>query len=272
MDVEIPVITLKKGMTPDEIPHNYSFIVAANGFFIKKKNDFYSILQKVENIDQLEKVDPFVRLNFKKFPQDKLSEIVQFFTDVYDKFDGEAVVLLYYNSEKEEWTYLVPPQEVSRAGVDYKLDDEFKKKIPSGSKLLGSIHSHAEMAAFHSGTDDKDEISFDGLHITIGNVDMTPTFSARYIVSGTEVRLRLKDVVAIPEAQYDRKLLEMVSERTGRPTLTQEKKEERTSLFDKTPRDVPFDFNDLTPEEEELLFDDEEFMAEYERRCGQCTF
>ena len=38
-----------------------------------------------------------------------------------------------------------------------------------GYTMIGDIHSHANFSAFHSGIDDKDEQSFDGLHITIGN-------------------------------------------------------------------------------------------------------
>jgi len=37
--------------------------------------------------------------------------------------------------------------------------------------LIGSIHSHGNMSAFHSTIDHMDEAHFDGLHITIGDVD-----------------------------------------------------------------------------------------------------
>jgi hypothetical protein len=59
---------------------------------------------------------------------------------------------------------IVPPktQSVTAASIKYTME-----KLP-GISIIGSIHSHASMSAFHSGVDIKDEIDFDGLHITLG--------------------------------------------------------------------------------------------------------
>jgi hypothetical protein len=37
--------------------------------------------------------------------------------------------------------------------------------------MVGTIHSHCDFSAFHSGTDERDEATFDGLHLTFGNVN-----------------------------------------------------------------------------------------------------
>jgi hypothetical protein len=59
-----------------------------------------------------------------------------------------------------------PKQRVSGAGIDYDRDSVSLE----GYDLIGTIHSHANFSAFHSGTDHDDETSFDGLHITFGHV------------------------------------------------------------------------------------------------------
>jgi hypothetical protein len=35
---------------------------------------------------------------------------------------------------------------------------------------VGTIHSHCDFGAFHSGTDHEDESTFDGLHVTFGDI------------------------------------------------------------------------------------------------------
>jgi hypothetical protein len=37
--------------------------------------------------------------------------------------------------------------------------------------MVGTIHSHCDFSAFHSGTDTFDESTFDGIHITLGHVN-----------------------------------------------------------------------------------------------------
>jgi len=37
--------------------------------------------------------------------------------------------------------------------------------------MIGTIHSHCDFSAFHSGTDQADESTFDGIHITLGHVN-----------------------------------------------------------------------------------------------------
>jgi len=56
-------------------------------------------------------------------------------------------------------------------GLRVSYDLSTLPPAPEGFELFGTIHSHAGISAFHSGTDDRDEIHFDGLHITVGNLD-----------------------------------------------------------------------------------------------------
>gem|GEM_PF-7129334 len=69
----------------------------------------------------------------------------------------------------QQWQIAVPLQSVRGLRVSYDLST--LPPAPEGFELFGTIHSHAGISAFHSGTDDRDEIHFDGLHITVGNLD-----------------------------------------------------------------------------------------------------
>ena len=89
---------------------------------------------------------------------------MDFFRKVYQEHRAEAIVLLFYNEMKKTYKVVPPSQEVSAAGVDYN-----RAVTLEGYIMVGDIHSHANFSAFHSGVDDADEKSFDGLHITIGN-------------------------------------------------------------------------------------------------------
>jgi hypothetical protein len=52
------------------------------------------------------------------------------------------------------------------------------------------------MSAFHSGTDDKDEVDFDGLHITVGNMDNDLiSISCSIVANGTRFTCQPSDYI-----------------------------------------------------------------------------
>ena len=79
---------------------------------------------------------------------------------------GEAVVLLFYHPKKKIWKIEAPIQVVTPGSVRYE------DGIQLGGHWLkvGTIHSHCDMAPFHSGGDQHDEMFFDGLHATFGHI------------------------------------------------------------------------------------------------------
>ena len=112
-----------------------------------------------------------------------MAKIISFFKAVVETYSGEANVFLYYSETENKYTLAVPKQEVSAAACDY----EEATSIP-GYNLIGTVHSHARMSAFHSGIDDKDEKYFDGLHITVGHLtDDYQSISVSIVVNGYRV-------------------------------------------------------------------------------------
>ena len=99
---------------------------------------------------------------------------------MYEKRHTESVVILFYQMDTKEWRVEVPEQDVSPAGVRYKDGLQVE-----GFLKVGTIHSHCDFGAFHSGGDQHDEEHFDGLHVTVGKVQRDlPELSVSVVVNG----------------------------------------------------------------------------------------
>jgi len=150
-----------------KIPNDDIFyIVCKSGIYLKKKLGIVESIAKVDKISILEDVKSYVKLHINKIPSYQFLHIVDFFKKVYTLYHSEAMVLLYYNENKGDYKIIIPKQEVSCASIKYK-----KEASHGDYSLICSIHSHGNMSAFHSGTDVSDEENFDGLHITLGDID-----------------------------------------------------------------------------------------------------
>jgi PRTRC genetic system protein A len=164
-----------------EIPDDdIMYIVCKEGVYLKKKLGIMESITPVTSISVLKSVEMTAQMHIKPIPGTQFAPVISFFKQVYTDHYGEAIVLLFYNEERKVYKIVPPAQKVSGAGVDYSRAMQI-----DGYTMIGDIHSHANMSAFHSGVDDKDEDSFDGLHITIGNNrDAEVSISASIVSNG----------------------------------------------------------------------------------------
>ena len=173
---------------------NLCFLAGANGLFKQVRNDFYSARVKTDEVAGLAELKEDATLNVPPLPLDLFRRIEAFFVAIFEKFKSEAVVLLQCNPKLNEWRVVVPRQSVRGLRVTY--DFGTLPTAPAGFELFGTIHSHADISAFHSGTDDRDEIHFDGLHITVGNLDKpSRSYACRWMLAGRAFTTSLEDVV-----------------------------------------------------------------------------
>lgn len=167
------------------------YILAKGGTYLKKKVGLIESLTPVKQISILEDVQPYARMDIPKIHGEDFGKIMSFFKKVYEEYRSEAIVLLYYNSKKSTYTIHVPFQKVNGGSVDYVKGISLPNHIQ-----IGTIHSHANFSAFHSGVDDKDEEHFDGIHITIGdNMDQFPSIAASIVVNGTRFQISPIDYI-----------------------------------------------------------------------------
>jgi hypothetical protein len=157
------------------------YIICKEGIFLKKKLGIMESVVPVSEISVLNSIAKTAKLHIDPIPREEVIKIWNFFREVYEKYKSEGNILLFYDPETKTHIPYVPKQEVGGASVSYNKGIQME-----GCIMLGTIHSHANFSAFHSGVDDSDEKTFDGLHITFGNVmDATPSISASIVSNGT---------------------------------------------------------------------------------------
>ena len=202
-------VVINDGQT--EMPKDDVFyIIGKEGIFLKKTIGVMDSLAPVSQISTLQSVAASAQMRITKIPGPKFAKVIEFFRAVYDEYYGEAIVLLFYDEEKKTHTIMPPQQKVTAAGCDYN-----RGVTIDGLTMIGTIHSHAAMSAFHSGTDDKDEESFDGLHITIGNMrDPEVSISASIVANGYRIMIDPSDYVEQLELTKD------IDEKEERATTT----------------------------------------------------
>ena len=167
------------------------YIVAKEGIFLRKKMGIMDSVAPVKNISILQSVEKTAKMNIKKIPGGQIARVIAFFKEVYAQYYGESIVLLFYDEERKVYKIVPPHQKVTAAACDYN-----KGITIEGMQMIGTIHSHARMSAFHSGVDDHDEEHFDGLHITIGNVnDDEVSISASIVANGHRFKVEPEEYV-----------------------------------------------------------------------------
>lgn len=146
----------------------------------------------------------------EKIPQTILQQALAFFSAIYTRLSTEAIVLLFYAPSapvNQRWLIMAPEQTVTGGTCKY----EDPGPAPSGWFLAGTIHSHGNMGAFHSGTDDHDEDQRDGIHITVGRINSLVEFSVSVVIEGERFKLELSDIVqGVTPVDFDHTWLQRV--------------------------------------------------------------
>jgi len=181
------------------LPEGNCYIIARDGVYLKKDTGLISAIVKVDKLSFLENIIPGAEIKVPPIPLELFVQIRLFFREVYKLYKSESIVLLYYNDQRKKFKLIAPPQIVGSAQVSYASD--FRE---NGFKLVGSIHSHADFSAFHSGIDQRDEAHFDGLHITVGNVNQKYfSISTEVVVNNNRFPQESKNwIIGLTEKKY----------------------------------------------------------------------
>jgi hypothetical protein len=153
------------------------YLVCQNGTYLRAERAFGSAFVKVKDLPFLQSSPASFSYDLPPLPGRIIASAKKFFETVFKQHRSESYLTLMYSHKLKEYRLWCPKQEVSYASVDYERLDTvpFSESVgnPDGPQWqdIGTIHSHCDFSAFHSGTDISDEDSFDGLHITIGHVN-----------------------------------------------------------------------------------------------------
>ncbi|MBP9751830.1 MAG: Mov34/MPN/PAD-1 family protein [Candidatus Moranbacteria bacterium] len=167
------------GFQVSGIEADYAYVLDSEGWKFFKRNGVSVALIAVDTVSGLPTLPAAIDFTAAKLPLDLVRRVTAWFRSVYVKYQSEAAGYLLYQPGTGAWDFVPPAQTAGPASVSY---DKAPKR--EGWLVAGTIHSHASMSAFHSGTDHADEEFFDGVHITIGKLNSVPEYSCSVMVQG----------------------------------------------------------------------------------------
>jgi len=190
----------------DEVPDDLveAFVVAANGCFHVRRlsldtEPFAELTFRTGDGFGAEGMERWrategLTLRAPKIARATLEEVESFFRAVYDTHRAEAICLLYVTPANGGlWRFIAPEQTVTGGSAHWTSPGP----APNGWFLAGSFHSHGSMSAFHSGTDDSDELGWDGVHVTVGKINSPrPEYAASIVMGGRRHEVEIDDLVA----------------------------------------------------------------------------
>ncbi len=203
-------ILIKDGETAEPDDSLY-YVVSASGVFqVRNTPGYRAVTRASGDIPGLHSEHEHLDLRCPPVPEDLVDEVLAFFRDVYQRYGGESIVILFYRPDTREFRVRAPEQTISRyRGWDgswrvvQHLDYEHVSR-PAGFLRFGSIHSHPASAAYASYTDCADEQFEDGLHIVVGDLDLAQqSRSAAFVANGVRFDLEPDEVFAarpLPDA------------------------------------------------------------------------
>ena len=168
MAILFPVLLMETGSEQPPPGSPFWYEIAENGIFVAKRSGVVHSLTPVSSggIPGLASREPSADLCVDMLPVEQLAVILHFFHYIYETLHTEVNLLLYYNSQTNEWFPYCPDQTVTEGSVQ-KYDNDV---VIPGYDKIGTIHSHGNFGAFHSHTDHKDESGLDGLHAVVSRV------------------------------------------------------------------------------------------------------
>jgi hypothetical protein len=187
----------------DKAPHPTVpyYIHAAEGDYIYRDTQIGTVLLK-----ETKKL-PLGRIGYaqgvftwkgEKIPGKIISQAHDFFKRTFEKHHAEAEVLITMHNETGEYRLFVPYQRVNHSGVKSVYEPTHVSKDYT---VVGTLHSHCDFTAFHSGTDSGDASDMDGVHFTIGFVNRdVPQIVAMVTMNGKE--FHYKDPSEIAEIEF----------------------------------------------------------------------
>ncbi|MFH1099190.1 MAG: hypothetical protein V1723_04735 [Candidatus Uhrbacteria bacterium] len=166
----------------DPLPEEqYAYIVGRNGAFLKTECVAFRAVVPTSALPTLAEVKEEATYLLPPIPAVMVARTIAFFRAVYRASGSEAILLVAYDPVAAEFRLVAPLQQVGPGHLHY----EVPYPPPAGCRFVGTIHSHGDGGAWHSGVDKRDEVKFDGIHATFGRVDKEAVdISAELSVAG----------------------------------------------------------------------------------------
>lgn len=189
----VPFTSVEELPLPDAGPY---IVATKDGYFVHRYFHFGRVLSRTKDAPMSPSATPSLWPKFEpKLPATLIGQAYSFFRAIYESKKSEAMVDITWSPEKG-YRLFVPPQQATGGGVKAERTMEHYR-----GQIVGTIHSHCNFNAFHSGTDTHDADSHDGLHITIGDV-MKPKPSIAIMISVAKDRYNF-DLEAVADGPLE---------------------------------------------------------------------
>lgn len=143
-----------------------------------------------ENILEFQQIHSGFEMTLPKIPIHLLMRVLNFFRQLSDRNELEALVHILYDTDLGRYTLCVPKQELTHTSVHCVLEEEY----PDHLIHVMDIHSHNTMPAKFSGIDDDDEKAT-RLYAVVGRLDrVLPDITLRASCGGQFIPLRCEEV------------------------------------------------------------------------------
>jgi hypothetical protein len=205
-----PVVVKDRPLSPPPEADAY-YVVAENGLFLVRRTPLFTAAVAVDGgVPGLLPHGQSLEIRAPRLPRVLVERAAGFFRTVYERFEGEGILVMFYAPALRRYALVAPPQVLTgefdggRFRADLRLDYGLCEKPGPEWVRWGTFHSHCELAPYHSQTDVDDEIGEPGLHVTAGYLHRArPEFAASFVVNATRFPLHPAEVLA-PFGNYRR--------------------------------------------------------------------
>jgi len=191
----------------------YEYLIAGNGVFLRTERRGIEIVMPVSppcELVGLVPVTPGIGFPYPRISRPLVEEMLaraRAQTRDGMHYDEQLFYLLYHQGR---WEILEPEQVQSVGHVEPQ-----EKTLAASLGVWCEVHSHHQMAAFFSATDDRDEQWF-GLYAELGRITTMPEIRLRIVVDGCLWPIPASWVYDLPEGVTDALLADDRAKRVKR--------------------------------------------------------
>lgn len=223
------------------------YLFTGDGAFLCRNHKFFESDVPAKQAPQsLAEHAPRCVIKYPKLGIAALEYIIGFFDVIFEMYQSESVILLYWDLKRKRYLLRVPKQKAtvweSYSGKRSPLDVgyEIPLGVPVHQLLVGDIHCHGDIGAYASYTDKQDELHRDGVHGIVGYIDQDPPqFHQDIAIDGHRFNLKFGHIFKgykqrrkyIPQAWIDQ--VEVVTEKSSWIGSSSSNKSSNTTYYGK---------------------------------------
>lgn len=136
-----------------------------------------------------------------KLPEEMFYQVKQFFLDVMDLGPStyEAQIFIVWSETSKDYRIVIPKQKVSAAAVRYDIGE----MLSDDDIIICDIHSHNNMSAFFSGTDNNDDKKNPWISGVFGKLSTNMEHKFRFNDgAGRHFDMKAEDVFDFEDARF----------------------------------------------------------------------